>query len=156
MSGAKFLDEIFNNVDLKAKVIEIYDGDTCTIETEFPGVVHRDSSTPLLIKFKVRMMGYDTPELRTRNLNEKRLGYICKQVLSNKILNEDVTIKCKSLDKYGRLLGTIICKNEDINEYMIVNNYGMTYDGGTKKDVIYNEDNSYVIDGVTYRLSAME
>ena len=150
MTESKFLDEIFNNIQLTAKVINVYDGDTITIETQFPGVVQKSNYEPLLIKFKVRMDGYDTPEIRTRDDNEKRLGYIARNILSQKILNEEVKVICKSLDKYGRLLAIITHKNENINSFMLEHNYGMVYTGGTKAKPLYNDDNSYVINGVSY------
>ena len=153
MTDSKYIDEIFNNITLDAKVIQVYDGDTCTIEFPFPGVVKKDDSSPLLVKFKLRMLGYDTAEKRTRNKNEKRIAYLCRDALSNKILNKDVQVECASLDKYGRLLGKITYDNEDINQYMLDSNFGYIYTGGTKAKVTYNEDNSYIINGVTYLIS---
>ncbi len=148
---SRYLDEIFNNIRLKATVIDVYDGDTCTIETEFPGV-KKDDGSPLLIKFKLRMMGYDTAEKRTRDENEKRIAYLCRDVLSDKILNKQVQVFCQSLDKYGRLLGTITCAGENVNDFMVNGNYGYIYGGKTKEKVTYNEDDSYIINGVTYRI----
>ena len=150
---ALYLDEIFNNIILDAMVIDCRDGDTCTIETEFPGV-KKDNGEPFLIKFKLRMVGYDTAEKRTRNANEKRIAYLCRDVLSDKILNKKVKVFCQSLDKYGRLLGIITCDGENVNDFMVNNNYGYAYGGKTKSNVTYNNDNSYIINGVTYSIAS--
>ena len=148
---SKYLNEIFNDIELDATIIDVYDGDTVTIEAEFPGVKKLDGN-PLLIKFKLRMMGYDTSEKRTKDPNEKRIALLCRDKLAEKILNKKVKVRCQSLDKYGRLLGTIICNNENVNQFMLDKNYGYAYGGKTKKKPIYHEDNSYTIDGKVYKI----
>lgn len=148
---SKYLNEIFNDIELDATIIDVYDGDTVTIEAEFPGVKKLDGH-PLLIKFKLRLSLIDTPEKKGRDLNEKRMAIYARDKLAEKILNKKVKVRCQSLDKYGRLLGTIICNNENVNQFMLDKNYGYTYLGGTKKKPIYHEDNSYTIDGKTYKM----
>jgi endonuclease YncB( thermonuclease family) len=63
----------------KAKVIEIYDGDTCTIAMWIG--FQRYS-------FKLRLYGIDTPELRTKNAAEKEAGYKAKEYLCSLILGK--------------------------------------------------------------------
>ena len=78
------------------------------------------------------MSGYDSPELRTKDEEEKKAAIIARDVLKNKILNKIVDIHCGKFDKYGRLLGNIYYNKTNINEWMITNNYGYIYNGGTK------------------------
>jgi hypothetical protein len=51
-----------------------------------------------------------------------------------KTSNELVIIECGDFDKYGRILVTIILRStgENINQWMLDNNYGVVYNGGTK------------------------
>ena len=110
------------------KVVDIYDGDTCTIILKNNGYYQ---------KYKVRMYGYDSPEMKPlkniKNRNEIiKKAKNAKKALSNKILNKIVTIKCGNWDKYGRLLGTIYIKKFNVNEWMIKNNHGYVYKGGKK------------------------
>ena len=112
--------------ELKAKVVSVYDGDT--VKCVFP--LHDK-----LYKWNCRLTGVDTPELRTRNKNEKKFGFEVRDYLREKILNKLVKIECGEFDKYGRLLIKIKCEDEDcsVNDWLINNEYAFSYNGGTKK-----------------------
>ena len=107
-----------------AKVVDVYDGDTITVVL----LIHK---TPY--KFKCRLNGIDTPEIRTKNLEEKEMGLKAKKFLSDNILNHIVSLKCDGWDKYGRLLITIFYNKQNINQMMIDNKFAYKYDGGTKQ-----------------------
>lgn len=116
----------------ECKVVKVYDGDT--IHVLFP---YFDK----MYKWNCRLTGIDTPELRTTNLLEKEYGYKVRDILSDKILNKVIKIKCGEFDKYGRLLCEVYDNNTEettftnsINNWLIENNYAFAYDGGTKKD----------------------
>mgnify|MGYP001247550215 FL=1 len=111
----------------KAKVVEVYDGDT--IKIVFP-LIENDENT--LYKWNCRLINVDTPEIRTRNIKEKNFGIIVRDNLREKILNKVVDIHCKDFDKYGRLLIEIFSENNSINEWLIDNSYAKKYDGGKK------------------------
>tara|TARA_Y100000389_G_scaffold69001_1_gene65549 strand:- start:8229 stop:8648 length:420 start_codon:yes stop_codon:yes gene_type:complete len=111
----------------KAKVVEVYDGDT--VKIVFP-LIEDDENT--LYKWNCRLINIDTPELRTRNIKEKNFGIIVRDNLREKILNKVVDIHCKDFDKYGRLLIEIFSENNSINEWLIDNSYAKKYDGGKK------------------------
>ena len=115
----------FMNEIKEAKVVSVYDGDT--IKVVFP-------LANKLYKWNCRLEHIDTPELRTKNENEKKYGYIVRDKLREKILNKVVYIKCNDFDKYGRLLIEIL-QNDDvtINQWLIDNQYAFKYDGGTKQ-----------------------
>ena len=94
-------------------------------------------------KERVRVAGVDTPEKRTRDLEEKALGldatYWLKKKLEDTISGEDeLTIRTElvgGMGKYGRLLGWLYIGDAELslNEQMIDEGYAWEYDGGTKK-----------------------
>ena len=113
-----------------AKIVRVYDGDTCF------AVFKLDKQ---YVKFKLRMEGYDSPEmkpsLQSKNReNEKKSAQRSKEELEKHVFNKIVKLHCGKWDKYGRLLGTIYADNININKYMIDNGFGYAYDGGTKKE----------------------
>lgn len=130
---------------LLAKVIDVYDGDTCKVNI----YLHGDT----LKQFTIRMNGYDCPELRTKNALEKKYAVHSKSILQRLILDKVVKLECLEFDKYGRILGRIYVKNSkgetmDVNQYMLDNHLGYSYSGSTKKsfsellDSGYYKDNS--------------
>jgi micrococcal nuclease len=122
------------------EVVKIIDGDTADFIL--------DLGFDLFKKERVRVAGVDTPEKRTRNLEEKALGidatYWLQAKLEEAISGDDDLIIRTELDggvgKYGRLLGWIYIGDGDLslNEQMIDEGYAWNYDGGTKqKDFEY-------------------
>ncbi len=111
--------------ELQGKCVDVYDGDTVTLILPVRDIFY---------KFKTRLSGIDTPEIRTKNLDEKKQGYISKKIVSDLILNKIVKVQCFGFDKYGRLLATIFINSIDtsVNEYLILGGYAVKYDGGTK------------------------
>ena len=80
------------------KVVKVYDGDTITIVTPlFNGDVSPKSK---LYKFNVRILGIDTPELKTKNVGEKELGIKAKNALSDLILDKVVKLENVSYDTF--------------------------------------------------------
>ena len=89
------------------------------------------------------MAGVDTPEKRTRNLEEKALGIDAtnwlKKELEDVLAGDDELIVRTELvggtGKYGRLLGWLYVGDEQVslNEQMITEGYAWEYDGGTKQ-----------------------
>ena len=78
------------------KVIKVYDGDSITIATMF-----QDNEDAGIYRFSVRLNGIDTPEMRTRNLDEKKVAQFVQQRLEDKLLGKFVTLKNVQLEKYG-------------------------------------------------------
>ena len=108
-------------------VTKVYDGDTLTLATKLP---FEDSP---LYKFQVRLNGIDTPELRTKNPEEKARAQQCKTALSGMCLNRFVTLQNVSLEKYGRVLADIYCDEVHLNQYMIDQGFAVKYEGGHKQ-----------------------
>ncbi len=102
-----------------------------------------DLGFDLYKKERVRIAGVDTPEKRTRNLEEKELGIDAtnwlKEKLDSTIAGDDeLTIRTElvgGVGKYGRLLGWLYIGdgNVSLNEQMIDEGYAWAYDGGTKQ-----------------------
>ncbi len=109
--------------EFDAKVVKIYDGDTIHVVFSFKGEITR---------WKIRMEGYDSPEMRSKCADEKKAAQRAKQALVDKIGKNKVKLVCGKFDKYGRLLGTIFLDDENINTWMISQGYGYPYEGGTK------------------------
>ena len=120
------------------RVVEInrvLDGDTIDVTI--------DLGFDLFKKERVRVAGVDTPEKRTRDLEEKALGIDATNWLKEKLEgalagDDDLVIRTElvgGVGKYGRLLGWLYIGDEDlsINEQMITEGYAWEYDGGTKK-----------------------
>ena len=117
------------------EINRVVDGDTIDVTI--------DLGFDLYKKERVRIAGVDTPEKRTRDLEEKALGIDAtnwmKQQLEEAINGEsELTIRTElkgGMGKYGRLLGWLYVGDADIslNEAMIIAGYAWSYDGGTKK-----------------------
>ena len=103
-----------------------------------------DLGFDLYKKERVRIAGVDTPEKRTRDLEEKALGIDATNWLKKKLEDtiagegDELAIRTElvgGMGKYGRLLGWLYI-NEDtvsLNEQMITEGYAWAYDGGTKQ-----------------------
>jgi|TARA_R110002012_G_scaffold138355_1_gene293558 micrococcal nuclease len=107
------------------KIVKIVDGDTIDIEI--------DLGFSLTKKERVRLAGIDTPESRTRDLEEKAEGLLAKSFLE-KQLDEavDLRVKTEKDGKYGRMLGWLHDGDKNINKYMVIKGYAWEYDGGKK------------------------
>ena len=113
---------------------KVVDGDTIDVTI--------DLGFDLFKKERVRVAGVDTPEKRTRNLEEKALGLDAtawiKDHLEGAIDGDDDLIIRTELDggvgKYGRLLGWLYIGDATVslNEKMIDEGYAWAYDGGKK------------------------
>lgn len=87
---------------------------------------------------RIRLAGIDTPESRTADAFEKKLGLQAKEWLKHKLENaKDILIKTElpdSTEKYGRIIGHLFINGEavSINNQMIAEGHAWNYDGGTK------------------------
>ena len=120
-----------NNPDAfvyQAELERVVDGDTVdvTLDLGFDGKLHKQ---------RVRLHGIDTPESRTRNLAEKKLGLAAKERLKELCVGR---FKVKSLGKgkYGRVLGIPYTEDgQDICQLLIDEGHAVEYYGGKKKKV---------------------
>ena len=129
-------------------VTKIVDGDTldCVFDLGFD----------VMFKSRVRLLGIDTPESRTRDLNEKVYGLISKKHLKSwvhwAVMSDrddiEIQVRCPEKDsrgKFGRILGEIwVNCTEDghefngwsnVNQWMCEHGYAVGYWGQNKADV---------------------
>jgi micrococcal nuclease len=114
---------------------KVLDGDTIDVTI--------DLGFDLYKKERVRIAGVDTPEKRTRDLEEKALGIDATNWMKDKLEgaisgDDELTIRTElvgGMGKYGRLLGWLYIGDAELslNEQMITEGYAWEYDGGTKK-----------------------
>jgi|TARA_B100001996_G_scaffold12607_1_gene10565 micrococcal nuclease len=117
------------------EINKVLDGDTIDVTI--------DLGFDLYKKERVRVAGVDTPEKRTRDLEEKALGKDAtnwlKEKLDSTIAGDDeLTVRTElvgGVGKYGRLLGWLYVGDASVslNEEMITEGYAWEYDGGTKQ-----------------------
>ena len=117
------------------EIVKVLDGDTIDVEI--------DLGFDLYKKERVRIAGVDTPEKRTRDLEEKELGidatnWLKKQLEDTIDGDDELTIRTElvgGMGKYGRLLGWLYVGDSlvSLNEMMIEEGYAWEYDGGTKQ-----------------------
>jgi len=117
------------------EIRKIVDGDTIDVVIDLGFDIYKHE--------RVRIAGIDTPEKRTRDLEEKKLGIDAtnwmKGTLEDTINGEhELTIRTElkgGVGKYGRLLGWLYVGDEEksLNEQMIDEGYAWCYDGGTKR-----------------------
>lgn len=124
-----------NNFNSEGKIVSVYDGDSVHIVLPLNLIKMNDTTNineVKLYKFNCRLNGLDTPEIRTKNIQEKEFGLKVRDILRDKILNKIVKVKCGDFDKYGRLLVDIYLEDLHINKWLIDNGYANNYDGGKK------------------------
>lgn len=119
----------------KCTVTKVIDGDTIDVDIQLGFNV-------ILYKQRVRLYGIDTPESRTRNLEEKARGLLSKQyVLDNAPVGSTITLESLGKGKFGRILGNIWSGGEEINpdtsinKRMCLEGFAVEYFGGNKDEL---------------------
>jgi micrococcal nuclease len=111
-------------------VHKVVDGDTIDADI--------DLGFDISLTKRIRLAGIDTPESRTSDAYEKKLGLQAKEWLKHKLENaKDIIIKTElpdSTEKYGRIIGHLFINGEEVsvNNQMISEGHAWNYDGGTK------------------------
>ena len=123
--------------EYRCKITRVVDGDTVDVDIDLGFGVW-------LHKERVRLHGIDTPESRTRDLEEKKYGLLAKEQIKSFMpvgsMQTLVTMKDKA-GKFGRILGKFKIHDgkEDrettLNEWMIENHYAVAYLGQSKEAI---------------------
>jgi micrococcal nuclease len=116
--------------EYKCNITRVVDGDTVDAEI--------DCGFDIIYKSRIRLYGIDTPESRTRDLDEKARGKLASQFIKDKIAEAKLVKVKTKLDKkgkFGRVLGSIIADDEDLNELMVKNYLAVAYFGQSKDDI---------------------
>lgn len=112
-------------------VHKVVDGDTIDADI--------DLGFDISLTKRIRLAAVDTPESRTTDAHEKKLGLEVKEWLKHRLEGaKNILIKTElpdSTEKYGRIIGHLYINGEErsINNQMIAEGYAWEYDGGTKK-----------------------
>ncbi len=120
--------------EYKVNIIKVVDGDTVDVDIDLGfGIWIKDE--------RVRMMGIDTPESRTRDKVEKKFGLASKEKLKSilgkkAILKTQVNKKGEDMKgKFGRILGDFIIDNKMATQILIDEGYAVAYFGGSKEEI---------------------
>ena len=112
------------------KLVRVVDGDTADAMI--------DLGFKTWVKKRIRFMGVDAWESRTRNLEEKKKGLAAKAYVKDLLENSDegkFSIISHGRGKYGRVLGELFVKGHEssVNELLKENGHAYAYEGGKKK-----------------------
>ena len=123
--------------EYKCKIVRVVDGDTVDVDIDlgFGVWMHKE---------RIRLHGIDTPESRTRDLEEKKYGLLAKEqirfFLPEGSMQTLVTVRDKA-GKFGRILGKVKIfdsKNDcetTINDWMIQEHHAAPYFGQSKEEI---------------------
>jgi endonuclease YncB( thermonuclease family) len=127
----------YENRLVTAKIVSVYDGDTCN------AIFRLDVGLPYY-NYKVRLVGIDTPEMKPPLNTPNRDQIIAKAKQARDFIKERtagqlVTLELQGLDKYGRVLAKIYLTTQPthescINTLLIGAGLANAYDGGTKTE----------------------
>ena len=122
--------------EYKCKILRVVDGDTVDIDIDlgFGIWMHNE---------RVRMMGIDTPESRTRDKEEKKFGLASKQFVKDYMPVGSMQVLKTEIDrsgedkkgKFGRILGDFIIDGNRLTDKMIEEGYAVAYFGGSKEEI---------------------
>jgi len=104
-----------------AKLTRVIDGDTIDAMV--------DLGFNVWVKQRIRLQGINTPEIRTRNIEEKKAGRAAMERL-NILMGEcdgEFILKSHGIGKYGRCIGTLYINDENINELLLSEGYAEKY-----------------------------
>ena len=125
--------------EYKVSITKVVDGDTVDVDIDLGfGMVYK--------KQRVRLMGIDTPESRTRDLVEKLFGKASKKHLKETLASaEMITLVSHDKGKFGRILGELFIYENvghpqfevhySINQKMIDDHHAVDYAGGNKEEI---------------------
>ena len=121
--------------EYRCKIVKIIDGDTVDVDIDlgFGVWMHKE---------RIRLYGIDTPESRTRDLDEKKYGLIAKGWIEKFMpvgsMQTLITQKDKS-GKVGRILGKFRVNDGHydiiLNDWMVSNHHAVAYFGQSKNDI---------------------
>ena len=122
--------------EYKCKILRVVDGDTVDVDIDlgFGMWMHKE---------RVRMMGIDTPESRTRDKVEKAFGLASKAKLKELLPVGSMSILKTEIDrsgedkkgKFGRILGDFFVGDKRATDILIEEGHAVAYFGGSKEEI---------------------
>lgn len=146
----------FGGTSRFAKVVEVYDGDTVTIQT-------RLSRGEKIYLYKLRLDGLDTPEKRHANPLHRKAGEAVRNVMAQKLLGKMIRIEFCREGKFGRLCGTVYVgkmtwwrwqDHYNLNAWLIREGLAKVFNPKTAKTPFLDEELQSVIDKSTALLES--
>jgi micrococcal nuclease len=121
--------------EYKATILKVVDGDTVDVDIDLGfGIWLRNE--------RVRIMGIDTPESRTRDHVEKAFGLAAK-VRLKQLLGKTAILKTQvakdggdAKGKFGRILGDFVVGDSTAANVLIDEGYCVPYFGGSKEELV--------------------
>lgn len=121
--------------EYRCKLRKVVDGDTVDVDIDLGfGVWLNDQ--------RIRLYGVDTPESRTRDLEEKKYGLAAKAYVEKFLDDEWLMLKTETYDaagKFGRILGSLYrttnYADQSVNEYLIEKYHAVPYYGQSKEEI---------------------
>ena len=119
--------------EYSCKILRVVDGDTVDVDIDlgFGVWMHKE---------RVRLHGIDTPESRTKDLEEKKYGLLAKEQIQAFMpigsMQTLVTVKDKT-GKFGRILGEILVEGNlhqtvSVNKTLLIEGHAVEYFGGSR------------------------
>ena len=107
--------------EYKAKIVDVYDGDTFTFEV--------DLGFSITVKEKIRLAGINTPEVRGKSKPE---GIMVRDYVRSMILGKEVMIQVFKKGKFGRYVAYVFFDNLtgipcNLTEHLLEKNYGKEF-----------------------------
>ena len=122
--------------EYKCKILRVVDGDTVDVDIDlgFGIWMHKE---------RVRMMGIDTPESRTRDKVEKAFGLASKAKLKELLPIGSIQVLKTEIDKsgedkkgkFGRILGDFLLDGQRATDILIETGHAVAYFGGSKEEI---------------------
>jgi micrococcal nuclease len=112
-------------------IIKVIDGDTADVDIDLGFGVW-------MKKQRIRFYGIDTPESRTRDLEEKKYGLMAKEmVLAHLPIGSTQILRTHKdgVGKYGRILGSFVVGDTTLNQMLIDTHNAVAYFGQSKEDI---------------------
>ena len=117
--------------EYRCEIVRVVDGDTIDVNIDlgFDTWIHKE---------RIRLKGIDTPESRTRDLEEKKYGLAAKAFVEEQMpVGSDQILQTQKdkTGKFGRILGVFIVNNRNLNELMIQEHHAVSYYGQPKNEI---------------------
>ena len=123
--------------EYNCKIKRVVDGDTIDVDIDLGFDLY-------LFNQRIRLKGVDTPESRTRDLEEKKFGLLAKQVVEGYCpVGQTITLRTSKDErgKFGRILGEFMVYHASTDRYTSLNTllvdegYAVAYEGQSKDEI---------------------
>tara|TARA_R110002020_G_scaffold126986_1_gene285007 strand:- start:467 stop:895 length:429 start_codon:yes stop_codon:yes gene_type:complete len=123
--------------EYNCRIVKVVDGDTIDVDIELGFDI-------LLSNQRIRLKGVDTPESRTRDLEEKKFGLLAKEVVKSYCpVGQTITLRTSKDErgKFGRILGEFMVYDSktdsvrSLNSILVDESYAVAYEGQSKEEI---------------------